>query len=44
MIPIIIGLIALAFFNIHPVLVIILSGLYGLIFLRKQVEGYGDIN
>lgn len=36
-ITIIIGLIALAFFNIHPVLVIILSGLYGIIFLRKQV-------
>lgn len=36
-ITIIVGLIALAFFNIHPVLVIILSGLYGIIFLRKQV-------
>lgn len=36
-ITIIVGLIALVFFNIHPVLVIVLSGLYGIIFLRKQV-------
>lgn len=37
LITIIIGIIALAFFNIHPVLVIIISGLYGVIFLKKQV-------
>ena len=37
LIIIIIGIIALAFFNIHPVLVIIISGLYGVIFLKKQV-------
>ncbi len=36
-ITIIVGIIALAFFNIHPVLVIVISGLYGVIFLRKQV-------
>lgn len=37
LITIIVGIIALAFFNIHPVLVIIISGLYGVIFLKKQV-------
>lgn len=37
LIIIIIGIIALAFFNIHPVLVIIISGLYGVIFLKNQV-------
>ncbi|SCJ98085.1 chromate transporter%2C chromate ion transporter (CHR) family [uncultured Clostridium sp.] len=36
-ITIIVGLIALVFFNINPVLIIIFSGLYGVIFLRKQV-------
>lgn len=36
-ITIIVGIIALAFFNIHPILVIVISGLYGVIFLRKQV-------
>lgn len=37
LITIIVGIIALVFFNIHPVLVIIISGLYGVIFLKKQV-------
>ena len=37
LITIIIGIIALAFFNIHPVLVLIISGVYGVIFLQKQV-------
>ena len=37
LITIIVGIIALAFFNIHPVLVIIISGLYGVIFLKNQV-------
>lgn len=37
LITIIVGIITLAFFNIHPVLVIIISGLYGVIFLKKQV-------
>lgn len=35
---IIIALIALIFFNVHPVLVIIISGLYGAIFLRGKVN------
>ena len=35
LITIIVGIIALAFFNIHPVLVIIISGLYGVIFLKN---------
>ena len=37
-VTIIVGIIALAVFNIHPVLVIIISGVYGAIFLRKQVK------
>lgn len=37
-ITIIVGIIALEVFNIHPVLVIIISGVYGAIFLRKQVK------
>ena len=37
LITIIVGIIALAFFNIQPVLVIIISGLYGVIFLKNQV-------
>ncbi len=35
---IIIALIALVFFDIHPVIVIIISALYGVIFLRKKVK------
>ncbi|MCF0148927.1 MAG: chromate transporter [Clostridium sp.] len=35
---IIIALIALVFFDIHPVIVIIVSALYGVIFLRKKVK------
>ena len=35
---IIIALIALMFFNIHPVLVVVISGVYGAIFLRKKVS------
>ncbi|GAA0086618.1 chromate transporter [Clostridium sp. CTA-7] len=37
-ITIIIALIALTFFNIHPVIVILLSAIYGAIFLRKKVS------
>lgn len=36
-ITIIVGLIALVIFDIHPVLVIIVSAIYGIIFLRKKV-------
>lgn len=32
------ALIAILFFNVHPVIVIICSGLYGIIFLRKKVD------
>lgn len=35
---IIIALIALTFFDIHPVIVIIASAIYGAVFLRKKVE------
>lgn len=35
---IIIALIALMFFNIHPVLVVLISGVYGAIFLREKVS------
>ena len=35
---IIIALIALTFFNIHPVIVIITSAIYGVVFLRKKVK------
>mgnify|MGYP001362179961 FL=1 len=35
---IIIALIALIFFNIHPVLVVVISGVYGAIFLREKVS------
>ena len=35
---IIIALIALMFFNIHPVLVVVISGVYGAIFLREKVS------
>ena len=37
-ITIIIALIALTFFNIHPVIVIISAAIYGVIFLRKKVS------
>lgn len=37
-ITIIIALIALTFFNIHPVIVILLAAIYGAIFLRKKVS------
>ena len=37
-VTIIVGLLALIVFNIHPVLVIIISGVYGAIFLRKRVS------
>lgn len=36
-ITIIIALIALTFFNIHPVIVILSAAIYGVIFLRKKV-------
>ena len=35
---IIISLIALIFFDIHPVIVIVTSAIYGAVFLRKKVE------
>ena len=35
---IIISLVVLMFFDIHPVIVIIISGVYGAIFLRKKVN------
>ncbi len=35
---IIIALIALMFFNIHPVLVVVISGVYGAIFLSEKVS------
>ena len=35
---IIIALIALVFFDIHPIIVIIISAIYGVIFLRKKVK------
>lgn len=38
LITIIIALVALIFFDIHPVIVIIISGIYGAIFLRKKVS------
>ena len=38
MIIIIISLIALIFFDIHPVIVIVTSAIYGAVFLRKKVE------
>lgn len=38
LLTIIIALIALIFFNIHPVLVLVLAGLYGAIFLRGKVS------
>lgn len=37
-ITIIISLVVLMFFDIHPVIVIIISGVYGAIFLRKKVN------
>ena len=37
-VTIIVGLVALIVFNIHPVIVIIISGVYGAIFLRKKVS------
>ena len=37
-VTIIVGLLALIVFNIHPVIVIIISGVYGAIFLRKKVS------
>ena len=37
-ITIIIALVALVFFNINPVLVIIISGIYGALFLREKVK------
>ena len=37
-VTIIVGLLALIVFNIHPVLVIIISGVYGAIFLREKVS------
>ena len=37
-ITIIIGLLALVVFNIHPVLVIIIAGIYGAIFLKEKVS------
>ncbi|WP_297712191.1 chromate transporter [Clostridium sp.] len=33
-----IALIALIFFNIHPVLVVVISGIYGAMFLREKVS------
>lgn len=36
-VTIIVALIALIFFDIHPVIVMIISALYGIIFLRKKV-------
>lgn len=35
---IIIGLVALEIFNIHPLVVIVVAAIYGLIFLRKEGE------
>lgn len=35
---IVVALVALVFFDIHPIIVIILSALYGVIFLRKKVK------
>ena len=35
---IIIALIALVFFDVHPIIVIIISAIYGVIFLRKKVK------
>lgn len=32
------ALVSILVFNIHPVIVVLLSGLYGVIFLRKKVE------
>lgn len=32
------ALVSILFFNVHPVIVIICSGLYGIIFLRKKVD------
>lgn len=37
-VTIIVALIALIFFDIHPVIVMIISALYGIIFLRKKVD------
>lgn len=37
LITIVIALAALIFFNVHPVLVIVVSGVYGALFLRKKV-------
>ena len=37
LITIVIALVALIFFDIHPVLVIVIAGIYGAIFLRKKV-------
>lgn len=37
LITIIIALAALIFFDVHPVLVIVVSGVYGALFLRKKV-------
>ncbi|MFD3156057.1 chromate transporter [Haloimpatiens sp. FM7330] len=35
---ILISIISILVFHVHPVLVVIISGLYGIIFLRKQVK------
>ncbi|MBE6054610.1 MAG: chromate transporter [Clostridium sartagoforme] len=35
---IVVALVALVFFDIHPIIVIILSALYGVMFLRKKVK------
>ncbi|MBZ9606907.1 chromate transporter [Clostridium estertheticum] len=35
---ILISMISILFFNVHPVIVILLSGLYGIIFLGKKVK------
>lgn len=37
-ITIIVALISLLFFNIHPVFIIIISGVYGVLFLREKVK------
>ncbi len=35
---IILTVVLLKFFNMHPVIIILLSGVYGYIFLRKKVQ------
>ncbi|MBW9148836.1 chromate transporter [Clostridium sp. CM028] len=38
LIIILISMVSILFFNVHPVIVILLSGLYGIIFLGKKVK------